>query len=246
MGVVKRGRGRPRKPRPLEESVTPAANKPKRGRGRPRKNRPPNISQLAEQILLPKDNSSIDQNEDPLPSVGGVVIQHNNERGIVIEKRKRGRPRKHPIQSPKPPGIKRGRGRPRIHPVVQPGTDDICKTPSSPVANSEPVKPLESPMLAMDISPLKKVIDSIKEAQTSGTVAETGNEGFKLHMSFSDSDSDCSEGMGVQDTDIQELAERVTPPSLHPIIAADERDSPLLGSRFEESFDEDSDTETNK
>ena len=66
-------------------------------------------------------------------------------------------------------------------------------------------------------------------------------EKLTLQISFSDSDSEHSEKLEVQTSAIMALAARVVPPSPSP---PRQLDSPLLDPSFEESYDEDSDTET--
>lgn len=165
------------------------------------------------------------------------------------KKRKRGRPRKEdkvPSSISSPP-IKRRPGRPRKPPAQASEGESTEQRkpplglPPSPTKSNEidirsdasltdsPVKP--APKRPRGRPPKHKSEDTTTEAGVMG----------KLQVSFSESESECSDPMDVHRSAIEALTDIVAPPISKPQHQAQTITSTLLIDKFEESFDEDSD-----
>lgn len=200
----------------------------------------------------PQTNSTVSAKNDTLQTTDQPVVK------------KRGRPPKkkpttQPSDKPEVPPVKRKPGRPRKNPLPIPTTSTPPLTvPEADAATEDvPVRvqtcdsPNKPPPRSRGRPRKEKPQPQVVMVSASEEEADPDIMG-KLQVSFSESESDCSDPMEVDRSAIAALTNRVAPPvmavsssssSMTPLVTSSPRGgSPLhLGNKFEESFDEDSD-----
>lgn len=249
----KKRRGRPRKGE--ERPKPPANNIPavKKKRGRPKK-------------IVSAESASVITDAESTCVVASAPAEASNEQEPPVKK-KRGRPRKvvasqtqgtatvdtaqiqgsatvDTAENGKNPPAKKKRGRPRKTPTAATPTEKVSGADRGSMDGEAP--PTQTVTIAEQGSvegesaaSEPQALPSQGEAPSDADKEENEQDVMgKLQVSFSESESECSDPMDLPRSTIDALTNRVAPPKPAP----QQNSSPLfLDNQFEESFDEDSD-----
>lgn len=197
---------------------SPAA---KRGRGRPKK-------------VTSEDSDPVVATEAPAESQDGPVAKKKRGKSKGVVSSEEGVTGVAPgAENGESSPAKRKRGRPRKIPAAKP---------------TEPVQESEDPVTSGSSAETLPPKEAVPPGDSCAMETEDSEQDVmgKLQVSFSESESECSDPMDVPRSTIDALTHRVVPPpplNTAPLNTAPQQsNSPLfLDNQFEESFDEDSD-----